>query len=913
LQNVSDINGPRFDRVNALVAIFVLVFTFIVYRLTVAPTLSFWDCGEFIASAYILGVPHPPGFPLYVLIGRIFSVLPIAGDICLRINLLSVASSAVTAMFGYLLLVRIIHKWYGSEEITGWKRIIAYIGGVTGAMFMAFSLTNWGNAVEAEVYGLSMMIMTIIFWLSLIYLDNRETPKGSRLVYLICYLAMVGVGVHLTTFLIMPVAAIFLVIKKGAPKSAWIAICSFFIIELLAIIAVSDGRGGFAAFVFLSLIFLGVTAVFAYRYIDWPILIGIGAFSMIMIGFYQFAAAVIGGIILLAILSAAAGRQFDWKKGIIIILVAVMGFSVHLFIPIRSAQNPNIDENNASRDFHTFVNLLDRKQYGSELMVERMFNRRGTYGNQFGRHAHMGYWSYFEEQYGMTEIFGILFLLGLFGVWMASKRKVEVGMPFLIFLLLASAGLVLYMNFADGIKYNPMTGDAYQEVRNRDYFFTPAFVYFGLALGLGVAAVMEWVRVKTATGQWQSYRNPALGILSLLVFLPAVTIASNYYYCDRSENYLPYIYSYNILNSCEENAILFTSGDNDTFPLWCVQDVYGMRRDVRVVNLSLLNTDWYIYQMKTRHDVPISLTGEQILWYPFELEGHEIMRPKEPFPDRPRRRMTYLIPLPHEGRTVKLQDMMVDEIVIENKWQAPVYFSSEPYAESPLGLRDRAFSLGVLYRLDKTSPERRIDADEGYRLYKEVYKYDGLNDPTMYRDENATGVFLSLGFNAIRVATEFNRTGQTDKAKDLLNLIIDKYPEFFQSYEALANIYRSEGDTSRADSLYVKMERVLTDLVERNPENQFYLQDLGLAKHFLGKEEEALEYLWRAFDLNPNSSYAYRKLVQYLYDVKRMSDIARATQRFADYKVNRNDPLVQQLLGGIREMPTETAPPPIGP
>ena len=238
------------------------------------------------------------------------------------------------------------------------------------------------------------------------------------------------------------------------------------------------------------------------------------------------------------------------KTGISILLIAVIGYSVHLFIPIRSALNPRIDENNASRDFRTFVNFLDRKQYGSQLMAERMFERRGTWSHQFGRHANMGFWSYFEEQYGITKIFGLLFLLGLFGAWFASKNKVEIGYPFFVFLLLSSVGLILYMNFADGIKYDSVTGDAYLEVRNRDYFFTPAFTYFGLAMGLGVAALMELVRRKTSSGTLVALQKPALAVMSLMVFLPVTAISENYFYCDRSDNYDPYIYSYNILQTC---------------------------------------------------------------------------------------------------------------------------------------------------------------------------------------------------------------------------------------------------------------------------------------------------------------------------------------------------------------------------
>ncbi|MBN2227182.1 MAG: DUF2723 domain-containing protein [candidate division Zixibacteria bacterium] len=886
-----------FDKTNACIAAAVFLFTFIVYRMTVAPTLSFWDCGEFIACAYILGIPHPPGSPLFILLGRIFSVIPTAADICLRINLISVVSSAGTAMFGYLAVVRMISFWYRDSVQTGWKRVIAYIGGIVGSLFMAFATTNWANAVEAEVYGLAMMLMTIIFWLMLKYFDTVDVARSRKIIIGACYIGMLGVGLHLTTFLIMPLAAVFFVLKKDAPSKAWIAICSFFVIELLLIIIFSNGRGGFPAFLVVTGLMLAVTGYLVYRHINWAVLIAIGAFSMIMVEFLPFVYGLIVGIIAMIILGAVQ-KHSDWKTGLIILMLAIIGYSIHAFVPIRSSLKPRIDENFTARNFSSMVDFLDRKQYGRQSMVERMFERRAEWAHQFGRHAHMGFWSYFEKQYGMSRVFGLLFVLGLYGIWFAVGKKVEIGLPFLILLLVASVGLVLYMNFADGYNYNARTGDAYLEVRNRDYFFTPAFIFFGLAIGLGVAAFMESVRAWTEKAKSGSLQKPIMLVCSLLVLLPAFPLANNYFENDRSNDYYPYIYSYNILQSCPENAVLFTSGDNDTFPLWCVQEVYNMRKDVRVVNLSLFNTDWYIYQMREQYDVPIALTDDQIFWEPFEFQGTEIQRPKDPFYDRARKRWAYLVPMPFEGRVVKLQDMMVDEVVLESKLEIPICFTSEPYGESPLKLRELAVAKGLVYNLEKDPHERLIDADEGYRLYKEVFRYDGMADPDIYRDENCTGVLLTMGFNALRIAEEFRRTGQVDKAKDMLSFIIEKYPEFFQSYLMLSNIYREEGNREASDSLLRSLETTLTELYEKNPDNQFYLQDLGMAKHYLGKSEEGLPYLWEAFRMNPNSGYAYRKLMQVLLELQRASDMILASKMHANYKINRSDPLVQQVLGG---------------
>jgi hypothetical protein len=899
-----DLKDGSFDRTNALIGGFVLLFSFIVYRLTLAPTISFWDCGEFLACSTILGIPHPPGSPLFIVLGRIFSILPLASDITYRINLISILSSAFNVLFGYLIVVRIIRFWYQDTDFTGWKRIITYLGGVTGAFFMAFGATNWSNAVEAEVYGLAMMIMNIIFWLALQYYEQRGTTKADRIVMLATYLAMLAVALHLTTFLVMPIAAIFFILKKDAPSRAWIAICLFFVAELASIILLSNGRGGLPAFILLTLIFLTVVAIMVYRYINWPILIAIGAYSMIMSGFYQFLFGVIGGLVILMVVAHYA-RESNWKTAIILLFLAVIGMSFNLFSPIRSSQKPRIDENMTSRSFKTFVDFLDRKQYGKESMVGRMFERRATWENQFGRHANMGYWSYFETQYGSPKVFGLLFLIMLFGVVFTIRKKLEIGLPFLIFLLLASAGLILYMNFADGIKYNERTGDAYMEVRDRDYFFTPAFIFFGLAIGLGVAAIMESVRQFTSQGKYTRFQKPALAVLSLMVLLPSMALSHNYFRNDRSNNYFPYIYSYNMLSSCDKDAILFTSGDNDTFPLWALQEVYNFRKDVRIVNLSLLNTDWYVAQMKNTFKVPISLEDDQILWDTYDYEGQEITRPKKPFNDRARKRLAYMIPAPFENRIVKVQDMLVDDIVLTNNWKYPICFSTPPYAESPLKLRDFTISSGLIYKMVKQPPERSIDADTGYRLYTEVYRYDGLNNYSIARDENSSGVMQPLGYNALRIYDDLNRNGQVEKAEQLLRLMIDKYPEFLQSYMTLSQAYKKRGDTAAANDIMEKMEKAEQALYDNNPENLMYMQDLGLAKYYRGKTQEGLDLLWEAFRANPNSNYGYQKLIQVLYELRRTNDIVRATQMYSEYKINRADPIVQQIMQQMQM----TAPP----
>ncbi len=907
------IKNEKIDKTNVVLASSVFVISFVIYAMTVQQSFSFWDCGEFIACSYILGIPHPPGTPLFVLLGRLFSELPIPfisgiHEIAWRINYLSVIGSALTAAFSYLLTVRMVGYFFGENKNEKINRIIAYIGGLAGGFFVAFSNTNWANSVEAEVYGLALWLSVTIVWLTIRYFEERGNIAAPVTLILTFYLALLGVGMHMTVFLVVPICSIFFILKKEATTRDWAILSGFVIAEVLFIMFFAYVGGGSKMFYLFSFAAAALVFLLLYKKINWAILIAIASLSTIMMSFSLYAKATpiaFAAIILLAYWSEKKKLKFQWKAALAVIIIGFIGMSVHAYIPIRSASNPRIDENNPSRDWRTFVNFLDRKQYGQVSMVDRMFKRRGLFENQFGRHPHMGFWSYFEDQYSHGRWwFAPFFILGLIGVIVAIKKRLEIGLPFFVLLLFCSAGLILYMNFADGIMYDTRTGDAYLEVRNRDYFFTPAFVFFGIAMGMGVAAVTKFLRDMIGKDN-QGLQKKIVYTCSVLALLPLVTFGKNYHENDRSQNNIPYNYAANLLDTCEPNSILFTSGDNDTFPLWCIQEVYKYRLDVKVVNLSLLNTDWYVEQMKNRFGVPISLTDSQILWHPYEPRpGITAGRPLKSFYDRPRKWMTYLNAVPYEGRILKVQDMMVDEIVIENNWKDPIFFSSQPYAESPLKLREHSTAVGLAYRLDKEPMQRFIDADRGYDLYMNTYRYDGYSNSEVFREENATGVFLGYGVNAVRIFDELIRQNDTTRAINILEKMIDVYPEYWQSYALLGDLYEKLGDSTVLDSLMYQLQDTLTAFIETNPENLFYIQDLGLTKLEIGKRlrnvelvDEGIQLLWDAFNLNQNNGYSFRKLITVLGNQQRYSDIQKAAKIHSDYKMNMQDPALRQLLG----------------
>jgi hypothetical protein len=901
------LNGSkRFDRANAFIAAGVFLVAWIVYALTVQRTISFWDCGEFAACARILGIPHQPGYPLLMLFGRVFSMLPTADDLAWRMNLFSVTTAAAGAMFGYLSAVRLIRMFVSnSESLLG--RYMTYLGGVVGGFLVAFGDSNWGNAVEFETGGALGCMAMILFWLTLRFIEHRGTEKGTHAMLLTLYLAVLSLGFHQMPFLVVPFAAIIFMFNSEATPRDYFILCGFAVFELALVLLFSQVANGSAVFVLVSAILAIVVAWMLRAKLNWAVVIGIVSICTVMVSYRYYIYALPITLAFVLILTWMARRlklHFDWKVALAIILVGFMGFSVNAYLPVRSTQNPRIDMGNPDRDFNTLVNFLDRKQYGNQSMVDRMFARRGALENQFGRHAHMGFWGFFENQYANGG-WGFLpfFALGLFGVWKLARSRAEAGLPFFVLLLLTSVGLVLYMNFADGTRYNFRTGDAYLEVRDRDYFFQLAYMFFGVAIGVGVAALAKTAH-DALTAKQSPLTRPLVLACGLLILLPAATFPRNYYRNDRSQNRIAYNYGYNTLQSCAKDAVLFTSGDNDTYPLWALQEVFDFRKDIRVVNLSLLGADWYIWQRKDQHGVPIPLSKDQILLQTNNIGGREDTRPAKMFNDRARGRQSFLMPSLEGDHILTVPQMLVDETVLENRWRVPICFTAPPYAESPLKLRERAVAVGLVYRLEREAWPGGMDVDKGYELFTKTFYHDGFSDSRVYRDENSTSVVVTYGYNASNLFDELLRRGDTSRGLELAELIADKYPEYWQLPLQEAAVFDRRGDSARSEQILTRLRDTLKSFLDASPGNLTFCSDYGMILTEIGRRHKdqqmiqtGLDNMWTAFEGNANNPMAFRKLVSTLGQTGRMTDARKAVERFAEYKINLNDGLVQRLLG----------------
>jgi hypothetical protein len=979
----------QIDRTHVLAAFGVWLLSLYVYLQTMAPTVTFWDCGEFIAVSYILGIPHPPGTPLWVMVGKLFTWNPFIAEPSARINFLSTFSSSFTALFVYLIGVRILRRWF--TDSGAYTKLLIYAGAAAGALFMAWGETQWFNSGEAEVYGLSLLMFAAAFWLTLVYFDLPDSPRANQVMLAVVYIAFLGIGVHMTTFLVLPVSALFFILKRETPVRLWFAAAAAVVFELYLIFALSSrlnevayyvpvlavfivfllylfsltsiprilllmaggflvalaplygiiagvitgnrepgaagflnvvgvigvvaiillgvwalvgyfrskgaqraqngpsllmgaifagataimvlllsaGIRGYDAFLFLSAILLAGLALVLWRYIRWANLIAIAGSSLVMVGIMPFVYGLAGAALVLALLGL--GNMLPgWKTGLAILLMAVIGFSVHFFIPIRSAQDPFINEN-SPKTVQTTINFLERKQYGSQSMVERMFQRRGEWQNQFGTWRRMGFWGFFARQYGLeNRYFFIILMLGVFGIWEAIRRRPEVGLGLIVLIIISSIGLVLYMNFADGTRQHPVTGADYIEVRERDYFFTPAFVFFGLAIGLGITGFIQFVRESLAR-VIPAIRTVALAGLSALFLLPTFALARNYFECDRSGNWLAYIYAHNILMSADRNAALFTYGDNDTFPVWCLQEAYGIRKDVRVINLSLGNTKWYIKQVQ-------DYMGLRLGWTESDIDA---LRP-------------YRTP---DGRTFQLSDQLIDAVIQNNSGSVPVNFSTtvpgssrtfdgksaDPYLEL----------IGMAWRMTETAGTARVAVDEALSFFLDSTRFltRSLDDPFVHKDENAVRLFNGYGSAILMVADSLRRAGRNDDLIRLLEVAHENLMEDQDILSFLASMYATTGQ-------YEKLRALANDPRVADPSGVQVVLGRELYKAGLKAEGEAM--LTNLLVANPTYRPALQEL-SVLYNQNREYSKMRTVLEIW-VQANPSDTQVANLLRELERM-----------
>jgi len=321
------------NKIHKLTAILVLCFSGTIYLLTVSPTVSLWDCGEFIACAYHMAVPHPPGTPLFILLGRLFSLIPFSEDIGLRVNLISVFVSATTVMLLYLVIVQFMREWKGSLETkSDWRNAI--FSGVLGALAFAFTHSFWFNAVEAEVYSLSMFFSALVIWLTLVWSQKSNQKGHLKYLFLIVYLIGLGATVHLLSILVLPFVVMIIYFRKFSLTTK--------------------------SFVFMVLTTCGIMITI------YP---GIFKFlPLFTLKFGQVFPIVLTILVILSLVLAYNNKKKILTISLISVLLILISYSSYGIILIRSNLNPTIDMNNPE-NLENFYKYVNREQYGTHSIT----------------------------------------------------------------------------------------------------------------------------------------------------------------------------------------------------------------------------------------------------------------------------------------------------------------------------------------------------------------------------------------------------------------------------------------------------------------------------------------------------------------------------------------------------------------
>lgn len=875
----------NFKTFNKITGLFVFLFSVIIYIMTVQPTLSFWDCGEFIACAFTVGVPHPPGAPLHTLVGKIFTMLPTSPDIGLRVNYLSVFSSAFCVLFLYLFSVKVINNWKGNPN-NFYQIFTVCISAAIGALSYAFCDSFWFNAMEAEVYGFGTFLIGLCTYLLMVWWEKADEPGSDRYLLFMCYVVGLALGIHLLVAQMIFVAGLLFYFRRYTYTRNSLIIA--FLISSVA----------------FFIVYPGIVKKF-------PSIINVsGIFGVIILG-----------LVIFGIYYGRAKKIAMLSLFCLSVFLVILGYSTYISVLQRSAvTNLPLDENNPD-NLTTLLSYLNREQYGEQPFLDRRYSpepqHRPTWENYTGdfdfmwryqiNHMFTRYllWQYvgragYDQNDGIDYKFlGIPMALGLLGIWVHFRRDWKLAFVFMMMFIAMGVVTALYQNQQD------------PQPRERDYFYVGAFMVYSMWIGIGIYGLIEMIREAMKKETFMA--GGALILAASFVFVPLNMLKVNYHYQDRSKNYFPYDYAYNLLQSVEKDAIIFTNGDNDTFPLWCLQAAYGIRTDVRIVNLSLAQTDWYNIQLKNERPygaltVPFTMTDAQLRkiapdrWDPKTVLSLEV--PVKAYPDSMRTKPNLPAKITWnyqgmdynaQGQAIKIargSDFVMLDILKANKWERPIYWSTTVTSDNYLGLSEYLAMQGMAQRLypfkvGSTATGIAVDTvlmrkslfdtpSEPSKTPRYGFKFRGLTDASIFYDENHMrmintyrNLFLKLAETYAQDSTRYNLAEQTLKRMD--EVISPKaVPMDYRMQYYVALLYKN-----------VKNEAKFTELMDdviKQAENEIRTS----------KEK-----------INPNDYYnPYRLLLEAYENRQDYNNALRIIDILKQY--NRNDPTIIQREQLIR-------------
>ncbi|MFI5149514.1 MAG: DUF2723 domain-containing protein [Bacteroidia bacterium] len=923
----------NYQKLNNIIGWIVLVLASLIYCSTIEPTASFWDCGEYISTAYKLEVGHPPGAPLFQMIGRIFSLF--AGkdvmQVAKMVNIMTALCSAFTIQFLFWSITYIAKKFIAKgAEMTKGQMYAIFGSGFVGALAYAFSDSFWFSAVEGEVYGMSSFFTAIVFWSILKWDAEEDEGTANRWLVFIAYLVGLSIGVHLLNLLAIP-AMVFVYYFKKFKTTNWGVVLTGVISVVIL--------GAIQGFIIPGIVSLAAKfELFFVNSVHLPFNSGTIIYFL--------------SILALVIIGLRFSKQKGWihfNTGILAFTVLIIGYSSFFLLVIRSNAKTPLNENDPS-DAVKLLSYLNREQYGDWPItygpyynapvdptipykdgspVYKRDDAAGKYtmtstgkgaggpvyhreactvfprmwspqhekdyirwGNIKGKQTIIGEDTIMKPTFGENITYMFKYQIdwmyfryflwnfagrqndiqghgdkldgnGLSGIKMIDKMRLgpQDNLPesithnkgynrfYLLPLLLGMIGMIYQINkdwknalvvfllfFFTGLAIVVYLNQFPNQPRERDYAYAGSFYAFAFWIGLGVYAIWDWSK-----SIFSPNMAAVLTTAACTLAVPVVMGKEGWDDHDRSHRYTCRDFAKNYLNSCAKNAILFTNGDNDTFPLWYVQEVEGYRTDVRVVNLSLLQTDWYIDQMKrAAYDskpVPFSLTHDQYIQgkrdvvYVIDkgLKGFFTCKevidwvgsddPHKKLPERNGSPDDYVptkhLRIPVDKQRVKengtvpantpdslivdnidwtlnknyllKNDLMVLDLLANNNWERPIYFASTTGSESYMNLEPYFQLEGLAYRLTpvrsnmpagkQRNEQMRINTEIMYHNVMDKFLWGGMDSPTIYMDENNMRMAVNLRLQMNSLAESLIEEGQKDKALQVIERCIQVMPE----------------------------------------------------------------------------------------------------------------------------------------
>ena len=883
----------RYRRWNNITGWLMFLISAVVYLMTVEPSVSFWDCGEFILSANRLQVGHPPGAPLFLMMGRIAAMFA-GGDtskVPLMINRFSALCSGLAIMFLFWTITHLVRRIFTRNNQLEEKHILIILAsGIIGAMAYTFSDTFWFSAVEGELYALSSLILGLVFWAMLKWEEEADKPTSGRWIILIAYIMGLGLGVHRLNLLVIPVLVFvfyfrkYEVTAKGFIKALLLAIFLLWIMVFVLMPGAPVAAGWF------ELLFVNVFGL--------PYNTGLLIFVAITIA-----------AIVICIRYSLRSRRVILNYIITCLAVIMIGYSSYAMIMIRSSARPPMNQNNPS-DVFSLSYYINMQQYGSspkffgnyysapvtdvkkvlagynkidgkykpyyrpeyvynqefETIFPRMFSQEPDHeasykywgkvdGRKYSVSTGSGKETIVCPTFGENLLFFVRYQIGfmymryfmwnfagrqndiqgdgnkIHGNWISGisfidearlgnldefpadlKKNPANNKYYLLPLIIGIAGMMWqYKKDRNGfvlvLTFFLMTGLAIilylnqspNQPRERDYAYAGSFYAFAIWIGFGFMHIHEML------SKFLKHNiAAALTFALLLAACPVLLADQNWDDHDRSGRYTARDIGANYLESCAPNSILFTYGDNDSFPVWCVQDVLGIRQDVRVANLSYIQAGWYIDMMRQKafksDPLPLTLTSEKY------VEGTRTQIPVNNRINKPvdikdvvqfagQDDKKYMIDGTGQGDymnylpTNKLEipvdtelvlsngtvsshfrnkmvspmiweysdnyaykgDLAIMDLLSTNGWKRPVYISTTVPSDQYKGLQKYFIEEGLAYRIAPVKTEGSdpgeygaIDPDVMYDHMMNKLKWGNAADPSVYLDENNRRMFVNF-------------------------------------------------------------------------------------------------------------------------------------------------------------------------